>query len=493
MSRGHQDPHLAAILSLPLRLKKEILAASKVKLDEKMTEVEIVDNIRQQIVHIGTTYLCSNMPKEHMASVVVFDDSRRYSTKAAYARFLVGDVEHVGLTKYLAHVEDDKLELFTEALGMNETEDKSPDAVRQLIAEEIIARGIENFMRTCDHVLLRKCAKAMDIPITKHHTKQQILDAMATGELVEPEKKPKLHISKSKPPINEDITPQDLFQHYTTEELRKWCRTHKVKSYGKKANVISRIIAFYKGDKSCTEKKKKVSRKKKAKKVDEDDDEEKEKDAPEELEPLEPMESSTTSVTSTTSSKPEAPKPSSKPDAPKADAPEPKSKDKHPAEEVPAPKPTTAAKEKPATEKAKPKSTGEEEEIEEEPPKSKSKKKHHKAHSSEEESGEKPAHTHKKKDKSDKSSKKDKSDKKDKPDKSDKSDKKDKPDKSDKSDKPSKKDKTKSTKTTDKEAGKKRSKDKSKAKSSEEESSDGGKAKSPSRKRGKADGKSKKT
>jgi len=109
-----------------------------------------------------------------------------------------------------------------------------------------------------------------------------LVEAIATQEIPKPKAKQEpvaVVVSKKKRSIRAGISFEDIFHHYTVEDLDAWCREHGVKTSGPKKKIILRILDYLAGDTESTLAKPKLSDEEKAARK-----EEKEKLAQERLE-----------------------------------------------------------------------------------------------------------------------------------------------------------------------------------------------------------------
>ena len=122
------------------------------------------------------------------------------------------------------------------------------------IAEHVESQGLRLYLESFTEELLQDVA--FDMKLEKDpsaaNSKQVLVECILNNhELPEKEKKKKIKVkvSKTKPDLKKGVSYQDVFQHYSVEELHDWCKKTGLKTSGNKPELIRRILAFFDGDK----------------------------------------------------------------------------------------------------------------------------------------------------------------------------------------------------------------------------------------------------
>ncbi|KAL6046082.1 U3 small nucleolar RNA-associated protein 4, putative (UTP4) [Balamuthia mandrillaris] len=191
-----------------------------------------------------------------------------------------------------------KAALKSVAIDHGENNENSKTVLRKRLYEVFMDHGIEAFMAEyCDTAVLKSFAESLDLEVTSKKAELQasiakalnhaallaffdslstntlhelcfaqgletatpvtssraaLVQALLRNEKVQKPKKKKqqpIQFSKKKKAIAKGITFQDIFQHYSKEEVVEYCKENNLVQSGKKKEVINRILAFLDGDK----------------------------------------------------------------------------------------------------------------------------------------------------------------------------------------------------------------------------------------------------
>ncbi|KAL6073735.1 Latency associated nuclear antigen [Balamuthia mandrillaris] len=191
-----------------------------------------------------------------------------------------------------------KAALKSVAIDHGENNENSKTVLRKRLYEVFMDHGIEAFMAEyCDNAVLKSFAESLDLEVASKKAELQasiakalnhaallaffdslstntlhelcfaqgletatpvtssraaLVQALLRNEKVQQPKKKKqqpIQFSKKKKAIAKGITFQDIFQHYSKEEVVEYCKENNLIQSGKKKEVINRILAFLDGDK----------------------------------------------------------------------------------------------------------------------------------------------------------------------------------------------------------------------------------------------------
>jgi len=179
------------------------------------------------------------------------------NSKTVLAKRFHEQLESKGVSAYLnEYATIDQLTTYAEALSIVMPADsKKADYVASLV-EEIERAGLELYLQSFSESVLRDVAFDMKLEQDPTATPSRgvIVPAIMEGkEIVHSKpKREKIVFSKTKKEIKKGVSFQDIFQHYTVEELVEWSRENQLKTTGTKKELINRILMFLDGDKENT-------------------------------------------------------------------------------------------------------------------------------------------------------------------------------------------------------------------------------------------------
>jgi len=164
------------------------------------------------------------------------DDNK--NSKSVLTRKLYEKIMKMGFDNYLEkHGNKNLLNIFSDVLDIEIEEDTEKEDLRKQIAAAVRAFGMETFFWKFDTSILLEIMKELNLKTRGSNSKRKLVEAIVANKSIKKEpvkKKGKLSYSKTKKPIEEGITYDDIFQHYYVEEIREYCKAHGLKSAGKK-------------------------------------------------------------------------------------------------------------------------------------------------------------------------------------------------------------------------------------------------------------------
>jgi len=159
---------------------------------------------------------------------------------------------------------EDLLDNIIKAMEMGEMKAPRKEKI-QTILQVANEMGLENFLSSFPTTKIKEFVKHCGLKVDSDSldtllralVDQESIKHFYPGTADEP-------LSKITPPIDENITAVQLFNHYFREDLVKFCEKHKLTSHGSKKELVDRIRRYFDGH--LEEKDKKKERKKKASK-----------------------------------------------------------------------------------------------------------------------------------------------------------------------------------------------------------------------------------
>lgn len=272
--------------TVTLMAKKQSLI-NIAKDEKKPKKAEIVKVIASEIEDAGIKQLSSLLSKVQLAEVCnpIVDESTSQS-KVFLKKRLAEKMREMGVKSFLEeHMSVPMLKTLIEASGVTTKTSQKDDLVRQL-SDLIELIGTEVFLSRYDVTILKSMMDDKKLTYTTS-SKSSIIESLTanTHAKADPSKKRPdfIEFSKKKKAIQVGVTYQDIFQHYFLKELQDFCRENELSPYGKKSDVIKRILDHLEQNKENSKKvvekkKEKESKSKEAKKVEQEKEKEKEKE-----------------------------------------------------------------------------------------------------------------------------------------------------------------------------------------------------------------------
>eukprot|EP01087_Luapelamoeba_hula_P001602 TRINITY_DN1130_c0_g1_i1.p1 TRINITY_DN1130_c0_g1~~TRINITY_DN1130_c0_g1_i1.p1 ORF type:complete len:387 (+),score=138.90 TRINITY_DN1130_c0_g1_i1:109-1269(+) len=298
------------------------------KRGEKLSKTVMVGKMTKTIEETGIKALFTNVTREHLQQLV--EESKTQlkagetkNSKVVLMSRLSGAIGKGTLEDFLAeHASEDLLHKIAQDLDVD-AEDEKKEGLLKDIVEVVHSLALESYFGGFDVDLLQDVADDLKIQTHNSHNKRKLVEAISTRKDIDKAPKAKKQKvddgGKKKKAIKKGITYEEIFQHYYVTEVRDFCKDNGLKTSGKKAALIRRILAWLDGDDESTKAKPKDASSKKASSSstkrssskkgsdkDEEAEEEEEDDEEEEEE-----EQTATTTTTTTSDKKDAKKPSS--------------------------------------------------------------------------------------------------------------------------------------------------------------------------------------
>jgi len=185
---------------------------------------------------------------------IEWKESDNKNSKTVLIKKLAAAAEKQGINDFLnEHCSVDQLKSIAEDIDI-EASDKKEELVKQ-IGNSVRTMGLEGFLSAFNVDSLQDVCE--DLKLKTHHSnnKRKLIEAIVTKKDVEQEpkkKKAKVEASKKKKPIQKGSTYDDIFQHYYVGEVREFCKEKGLKTSGKKAVLIKRVLAYLEGDEEST-------------------------------------------------------------------------------------------------------------------------------------------------------------------------------------------------------------------------------------------------
>jgi len=212
--------------------------------------------VHQASVKYFVEQLSLEQLEEAVAPLKIDHKNNNPHSKKVLAKRLREHLETSAIGSYLEeHASADLLKSYAESVEVVPSKD-TKDTIRAIV-EESERTGLELFLQSFPDDVIRDISFQMKLetdPLAIHSKSVLIECIMENKDAPEKsgKKKEKIVFSKSKKAIASGLTYQDIFQHYSVEELIEWCHDNEVKSSGSKKEIINRILLWLAGDKENT-------------------------------------------------------------------------------------------------------------------------------------------------------------------------------------------------------------------------------------------------
>eukprot|EP01132_Coremiostelium_polycephalum_P011108 gene11108-13592_t len=153
-----------------------------------------------------------------------------------------------GPEKYFASLRAEDVEILDDFFNCELVADS--DECGAEAVEELTLLGLEIFLHECNVKVLGEICADMKLKVTKNSPNsmiQLILTGKAPVETKKAQPEKVVNFSKVKKPLAKGLSFHDIHQHYLLEELKEFCKKHKIKTTGTKREVINRIIDYFDG------------------------------------------------------------------------------------------------------------------------------------------------------------------------------------------------------------------------------------------------------
>jgi len=235
----------------------KIVRQEGIPMEESTKRSQLVDQLSLKVEEVGVkqiTSLLSQVQLEEIVAPLKIDhDVNNPKHKVVLRKRLVERIMKEGVQEFMSEYMDEaKLQEFVRVLQEVPVSDKKKELVTQ-VTRLVHGVGIQTFLNRFDTPFLKVIMKDLKLKCTTE-SKNKIVLAIATQTSARTEtvSKDPIIFSKSKKPIKQGLSYQDIFQHYNLEELVEWCRENELKVSGTKPEVIRRILSFLDGDKENT-------------------------------------------------------------------------------------------------------------------------------------------------------------------------------------------------------------------------------------------------
>ncbi|KAH3766147.1 hypothetical protein Pelo_2032 [Pelomyxa schiedti] len=234
-------------------LANEALWPHRLRGRRKLRKEKLVDALLEaQVYKMAAKYASTGLNKDALIKIVVFEDDRKYTSKAAYVKCLIAKMEEIGVEPWLDGLELPQLRIIADNLYLDISDCKRDEGkMAKKVANDLLLKGMSFFLSQCTMGMLIEAYEALGLGDCKLFTKQQLVDAVVTGVPAKGKKKRVVEDDSNdpKPPIEKGITKEELEQSYYIGELRQWCKDNRLRTTGcNKTDVIKRIVKFLKGD-----------------------------------------------------------------------------------------------------------------------------------------------------------------------------------------------------------------------------------------------------
>ena len=177
-------------------------------------------------------------------------------SKMVLSKRLKESFEEYGPSEWLNNCGDESvLKTFAHILRIKDAQKLSVKALRPAIDNEISVTGLITLFENLNIPLLKKCCEELEIENYEGVSAKSVLVKAIVFDvpIAAPEKKKKKAVRVgAKKSIEKCNEYEQLFQHYTLEQLVDWCKERDVKTSGTKKVVINRILAYNDGDRENT-------------------------------------------------------------------------------------------------------------------------------------------------------------------------------------------------------------------------------------------------
>eukprot|EP01089_Gocevia_fonbrunei_P021332 TRINITY_DN8245_c0_g1_i2.p1 TRINITY_DN8245_c0_g1~~TRINITY_DN8245_c0_g1_i2.p1 ORF type:complete len:322 (+),score=71.23 TRINITY_DN8245_c0_g1_i2:66-968(+) len=238
------------------------------------TKSEMIRTLQDAVETTGTKELIKTIRRNDLKKVcekyreeLGFKQDENLNSRQVLTKRLVEKIGKVGIDEFLKdYVETDILNKICDDLDIDNEDASDRDDLVKQISTFIRALGSFGFWDSFSADLLTTVANDLELKGKNTKSKKRLVDAIITNTKIEKAhqpKKKKITVSKKKKPIEKGITFDDIFQHYYAGEVKDWCKSHGLKTSGKKTDLIKRILDFLDGGKEGLATKASLSRKRK--------------------------------------------------------------------------------------------------------------------------------------------------------------------------------------------------------------------------------------
>jgi len=232
----------------------------------KLTKPAMVRDVSESIEEAGIRALLTSLKREDLKKLISTEDvdwkKDNKNSKTVLVKKLLVSISKEGINDYLTeHVETDLLKTIATDLGLEVNSDKKEELVKH-IGDAVRVLGVESYFSSLNVDSLQDVCEDLKLKTGGTNNKRKLVESIVKNEDVPKEpkaKKAKVEFNKKKQPIKKGVTFDDVFQHYYVDEVRDWCKEHDIKTSGKKAVLIKRILAFLDGDESVKVNEKKAA------------------------------------------------------------------------------------------------------------------------------------------------------------------------------------------------------------------------------------------
>jgi len=234
-----------------------------------LTRTQMIERINRAIEKTGVSILFDTLKRDDLKAMsntvgVTFKESDNKNSKAVLSKKMKDMIDEAGLEDFLSDNADTVLlNRLCESLDIEDPEQSKEKLVQQ-VSGFVRGLGAEAFWNSFDVSVLHSVTADLKLKAKGTNSKRKLVDSILTNsnpEKAEPKKKKrKITYSKKKKALEKGITYDDIFQHYNVNEVRDFCKSHGLKSSGKKKELINRILSYFNGDEESSSKKKSSSK-----------------------------------------------------------------------------------------------------------------------------------------------------------------------------------------------------------------------------------------
>jgi len=250
----------SVLQNIPTKALTELYLADNhgVERNESWKKNDLKKLITPAITSAATKYVVERMTTEQLAAAVaplkINHTKKRNNpnSRKVLSKRLTENLMNTGLTEFFEQYAETPL--LTGIAGSLELQPASSKAalVKQ-IADAADAEGLRLYLESFSEEVLRDVAFDMKLerdPLALNSRQVLVECILHNHEIPEKEHvKEVIKVSKTKPELKKGVKYQDVFQHYTVEELHDWAKKNGLKTTGNKPDLIKRILAFFDGDK----------------------------------------------------------------------------------------------------------------------------------------------------------------------------------------------------------------------------------------------------
>jgi hypothetical protein len=223
---------------------------------KKPKRSQIIDEISDKLDALAIDIFIASLPLAQLKILaekakVPFKKDDNKNSRSVLSRRLHEQVLAAGFDEFLSDTADAET---LKAVAEDFDEDK---ADKKTIAETARALAAERYFSGFDLESLRALADDLKLKnAAKSSSKRKIVEAIVEHDDIqapEPPKKKKKQTPKAvevgkKKALEKGTTYEEIFQHYSVEELRGYAKQKGIKVYGNKPVLIKRILAYLEGN-----------------------------------------------------------------------------------------------------------------------------------------------------------------------------------------------------------------------------------------------------